>query len=215
MCGSFILCFTQKNGEPLSVEGSLQMNQKTIKQATLKIIAVLIAVMVLGGCVIESKNPLTKIGSKKLDNSIVGTWYWNQPNETGYIHIGLDSEKRYKIVMVEINGSGGIKTRGFLAHSSALKTGNYLNVVSQEKNSSKAFLFIRYEVSKEGLNLFLPDSSVFEKAVESKMLKAEFIKGKNKGLVLLDSSKNLADFVVENDALLFPEGNLLRRIKLD
>ncbi len=203
------------NGEPSSIVGSLQMNQKTIKQATLKIIAVLIAVMVLGGCVIESKKPLTEIGSEKLDNSIIGTWYWNQPNETGYIHIGLDSEKRFKIVMVEINGSGDIKTRDFLAHSSALKTGKYLNVVSQGNNSSKAFLFIRYEVSKEGLNLFLPDSSVFEKAVESKMLKAEFIKGKNKGLVLLDSSKNLADFVVENDALLFPEGNLLRRIKLD
>lgn len=191
------------------------MNQKTIKETTLKIFAVLIAILVLGGCVIESKKPLTEIGSEKLDNSIIGTWYWNEPNETGFVHIGLNSEKRYKIVMVETNGSGDIKTREFLAHSSALKTGRYLNVVSLEKSSSKAFLLIRYEVSKNGLNLFLPDSSVFEKAVESKTLKAEFIKGKNKGIVLQDSSKNLANFVVENDAQLFPEGSLLHRIKLD
>lgn len=191
------------------------MNGKIIKKAAFKLFAVLVAVLVLGGCVIESKKPLTQIGSEKLDSSIIGTWYWNQPNETGYVHIGLDSEQRYKIVMVETNGSGDIKTREFLAHSSILKTGRYLNVVSQEKSSSKAFLFIRYEVSKEGLNLFLPDSSVFEKAVESKMLKAQFLKGKNKGIVLLDSSKNLANFVVENDAQLFPEGSLLHRIKLD
>lgn len=191
------------------------MNGKIIKEAVFKLFAVLVAVLVLGGCVIESKKPLTQIGSEKLDSSIIGTWYWNEPNETGYVHIGLDSEQRYKIVMVETNGSGDIKTSEFLAHSSALKTGRYLNVVSLEKSSSKAFLFIRYEVSKEGLNLFLPDSSVFEKAVESKMLKAQFLKGKNKGIVLVDSSKNLAKFVAENDGALFPEGNLLRRMKLD
>ncbi len=205
----------KKQGEPSSIEGSLQMNFKEIKKTTLKVTAVLIAILVLGGCVIESKKPLTEIGSEKLDDSIIGTWYWNEPNETGFVHIGLNSETRYKIVMVETNGSGDIKTREFLAHSSALKTGRYLNVVSQQKNSPKTFLLIRYEVSKEGLNLFLPDSSVFEKGVESKMLKAEFTKGKNKEIVLLDSSKKLANFVVENDAQLFPEGSLLHRLKLD
>lgn len=186
-----------------------------IKVFVLKFVVVLMAILALGGCVIKSKEPLTQIGSEKLDRSVIGTWYWNDPNETGYVHIGLDSEKRYKVVMIEINDSGDIKTREFLAHSSALKTGKYLNVVSLEKNSSSAYLFIKYEVTEEGLSLSLPDSSVFEEAVASKDLKGDVVKGKRKDIVLVDSSTNLTKFVIDNDGELFPDSNLLRRVKLD
>ncbi len=50
----------------------------------------LIAISLLS-CVPYSDNPLTPPGDKNIDSSILGTWFWKDENESGYIHKGPGS----------------------------------------------------------------------------------------------------------------------------
>ena len=54
-------------------------------------------ILLLLGCVPGSDNPLTDPDKEKIDLSLLGTWYWKDENESGYIHIGLDEKTKLQI----------------------------------------------------------------------------------------------------------------------
>ena len=47
----------------------------------MRYVAIIVALMFLGGCVPYSENPLTDPKSEKIDSAILGTWFWNEEGD--------------------------------------------------------------------------------------------------------------------------------------
>lgn len=175
----------------------------------------LLSVVVLSACVIKSDKPISKADSDMYDTALNGTWYWKTSSETGFLHIGVESQGLYRILMVETNIDGKIDLEEYMAHISTIGANKYLNVLIDHKETDKGYLFVKYQVTKDGLELFIPDSSALEDAVESGKLKGTYSNNKRSTPRLVDSSERIAKFIGENDKKLYPEGKVLFRAKLE
>jgi len=69
---------------------------------------VAILVVSLLGCVPYSDNPLTNPSEQSIDSSILGTWFWKDGAETGYLHIGIIDEesKLLRLIMLDFDKDG-------------------------------------------------------------------------------------------------------------
>jgi len=75
----------------------------------------------LGGCVPYSDNPLTDPNKEKIDRAILGTWFWNEESDSGFVHIGLNKEsKLLQVIMIEHDKDGTIDVSEFNGHTSSL-----------------------------------------------------------------------------------------------
>ncbi len=175
---------------------------------------VLISMLILNACVVKSDKPISNITPDMHDKALIGTWYWKDSSETGFIHIGLESQGQYKILMVETNKNGKIELSEYLAHTSEVGANKYLNVLIDYKEKDKGYIFVKYQVSKSGLELFIPDFSVLEEGIESQVLKGVALNTKESITRMIDSSEKIAKFILENDKKLYPEGKILLRANL-
>ena len=180
-----------------------------------KFILICISIAALSACVVKTDNPISEVDSGVYDASLHGTWYWKDSSETGYLHIGVESEGQYKIFMVETNKMGKVELEEYIAHISTVGSNKYLNVLINHKEGNKGYIFVKYEILKDGLKLFIPDMSVLEDGVESGKLKGTYSKNKKSVLRITESSERIAKFIIENDKDLFPEGKVLPRLDLE
>lgn len=169
-------------------------------------------------CVPHSENPLSEPNPAKIDLSILGTWFWKDENETGYIHIGLDEKsKLLKLVMIDIKSDGELNISEFFGHTSSLEGKNYLNLkwIRQTEFKIKEYIFVKYTVSQDSLGLALMDSDVVVRAIEGGSLKGKVGKDKFFSFITItEEQKKLQQFILQNDKALFPEIYHLPKLKL-
>jgi len=88
--------------------------------------ALLIMIIFLGGCVPYSDNPLTDSNREKIDAALLGTWFWNEESDSGFVHIGLNKEsKLLQVIMIEHDKDGDIDVSEFNGHTSSLRNNKY------------------------------------------------------------------------------------------
>jgi len=169
-------------------------------------------------CIPYSENPISEPDPEKIDISILGTWFWKDEKESGYIHIGLDEKsKLLKLVMIDTKIGGELDISEFFGHTSSMEGKNYLNLkwIRPTESKMNGYIFVKYIVGQESLGIALMNSEVVVRAIEGGSLKGKV--GKDKfftSIYITEEQKKLQQFILRNDEALFPEINHLPKLKL-
>ena len=179
--------------------------------------ALLIMIVFLGGCVPYSDNPLTDPNCEKIDAAILGTWFWNEESDSGFVHIGLNKEsKLLQVIMIEHDKDGTIDVSEFNGHTSSLGNNKYLNLKwVRPADEPKGYLLIKYSTEGESLTISILNAQVIENAIKEGSLKGTV--GKEKyaySLSITEEQKKLQQFVLKHDKELFQEKSNLNRLNL-
>jgi hypothetical protein len=177
--------------------------------------ALLIMIIFLGGCVPYSDNPLTDSNREKIDAALLGTWFWNEESDSGFVHIGLNKEsKLLQVIMIEHDKDGDIDVSEFNGHTSSLGNNKYLNLKwVRPADEPKGYLLIKYSTEGELLAISLPNAQVIENAIKEGSLKGIVGKGKYaRSLSITEEQKKLQEFVLKHDKELFQEKSNLNRL---
>jgi len=183
----------------------------------MRYLAIVVMVIFLGGCVPYSDNPLADPNSEKIDTAILGTWFWNEENDSGFIHIGLNKEsKLLRMIMIEHDKDGTIDVSEFNGHTSSLGNNKYLNLKwVRPSDEPKGYLLIKYSTEGESLAISLLNAKVVENAIKGGSLKGTVGKGKDAcSLSITEEQKKLQQFVLKHDKELFQEKSNLNRLNL-
>lgn len=181
-------------------------------------IVITIAMLVMFGCVPYSDNPLTEPDKDLIDGSILGTWFWQDDVESGYIHIGLNKEtKLLRLFMTEFNRDGTMEASEFAGHTSAINGHRYLNLkyVHPAEECVSGYLLVKYDLKNARLGIALMSNGAVEKAINNGRLKGVVEKGKWSTTVrITEAPGRLQAFVLQNDSALFPEMTFLSKLSL-
>jgi len=183
----------------------------------MRYLAIVVMVIFLGGCIPFSDNPLTDPNCEKIDTAIVGTWFWNEENDSGFVHIGLNKKsKLLQVIMIEHDKDGTIDVSEFNGHTSTLGINKYLNLKwVRPSDEPKGYLLIKYSTDGESLVISLLNAKVIENAIKEGALKGTV--GKEKyaySLSITEEQKKLQQFVLKHDKELFQEKSNLNRLNL-
>jgi len=179
----------------------------------MRYLAILFMVIFLGGCVPYSDNPLTDPNSEKIDAAILGTWFWNEESDSGFVHMGLNKEsKLLQVIMIEQDKDGTIDVSEFNGHTSSLGNNKYLNLKwVRPADEPKGYLLIKYSTEGESLAISLLNAKMIENAIKEGCLKGTV--GKEKyaySLSITEEQKKLQQFVLKHDKELFQEKSNLK-----
>jgi hypothetical protein len=180
-------------------------------------LALLVLAILLGGCIAYSDNPLTDPNSERIDPPILGTWFWNEKSDSGFVHIGLNKEsKQLQVIMIEHDKDGTIDVSEFKGHTSSLGNNKYLNLKwVRPGDEPNGYLLIKYSTKGASLTTSLLDVEVIKNAVKEGKLKGTV--GKEKyapSISITEEQKKLQEFVLKHDKELFPEKSSLKRLNL-
>ena len=177
-----------------------------------------LAILLVMGCVFDSENPLTDPNKEQIDTSLLGTWFWVDKKENGFIHVGLDEKSHLlRLLMVDFDKNQEVEVSEFLGHTSSLEGKNYLNLkwVYPMQEDVSGYIFVKYAVNSDSLGIALIDSDAAEKAVKSGAIKGTLKKDKwSYPVHVTEGQKKLRDFVIRNDKELFPEMKYLHKLEL-
>jgi len=171
----------------------------------------------LGGCVPYSDNPLADPNSEKIDSAILGTWFWNEESDSGFVHMGLNKEsKLLQVVMIEYDKDGTIDVSEFSGHTSSLGNNKYLNLKwVRPTDEPKGYLLIKYAMEGEALAISFLNAEVIENAIKEGSLKGTVGEGKYVySLSITEEQEKLQQFFLKHDKELFQEKNNLNRLNL-
>ena len=174
-------------------------------------------ILLMQGCIPQSVNPLTEPERDKLDTTLLGTWYWHDDNEAGYIHIGLDKKTGLlRLVMADTGSDGVLDVSEFVGHTSKLMGGKYLNIrYDYPKDDVIAgYLLVKYIVLPHSLGIALMDREAAESAIETGELQGEVRRGGPELIRITATPEALGKFVIHHNRELFPELKYLSRLEL-
>jgi hypothetical protein len=170
---------------------------------------------VLNGCIPYSDNPLTPPDMAGPDPAIIGTWFLHEEGETVFFHMGIDEKtKGLRVVMVEFQKNGEVKTSELIGHTSRLGNKTYMNLRWDLPADPEAgYLFVKYQAEGERIGLGLIRSDEVEKAIREGKLRGR-IDQKPPSVRLTESSEQLREYVQRQDAALFEELKWMNRSNL-
>lgn len=175
----------------------------------------LIPLLFLAACIPQSLNPLTPPGKEIADPAILGTWSWQEKDETIYLHMGIDKKNGgFKAVLVDHQVDGKIEISEFSGHTSRLGNNTYLNLKwLKPEDNLRDYLILKYVVTGNRFSFDMMDNDVIKNAIAERKLKGSIHESKWLTTVrLTDTSDQLADFVIKNDKLLFKDMKSLKKL---
>lgn len=177
-----------------------------------------LSIILIHGCVPGSDNPLTDANKEQIDSSALGTWFWKDEKESGYIHIGVDKRTNLlRIVMVEFDRDRKLKVSELVGHTSSLNGNNYLNLrwVRQDQAENAGYMFVKYTVNQNSLGIAFMSSGGIEKAIKAGSIKGKVNEGNLSSSVhITEGQSKLKEFILRNDKELFSEMKYLPKLKL-
>jgi hypothetical protein len=201
------------NGELQAITSNDQGRRTAGRRDIVRYFLVAIIVASLLGCVPNSDSPLTDRGEQNIDTSILGTWFWKDENESGYIHIGLDEDLNLlRFVMAVFDKDGELDTSQFSGHTSSLDEKRYLNLCPA--NDPGGYMFVKYSVNHETLSISLMDTDPVKQAITNGSLNGEVIKEQwSSSIHITEEQNKLQQFILHNDKALFPETKCFQKLK--
>ncbi len=173
--------------------------------------------LILLGCIPYSDNPLTDPEIAKIDSSLLGTWYWNEERESGYIHIGLDKETKWlRVVVLEFGKEGGLGVSEYSGHTSSMGDKAYLNIKEvRHSGEQHGYLFVKYRIQGEHLGISIINNGAVVAAIKDGRLKGTIQEGKWVSTVqITENQQALQQFILKNDKELFKDETRLHRLSL-
>ena len=170
------------------------------------------------GCIPHSDKPLTDPEQETIDAAIMGTWFWNEEGETGYVHIGFDDEsKLLRVIMLDTDRENRLDESEFLGHTSSIDGNRYLNLkyVRPAQTEITGYLFIKYTADANALGIAIMDRKLTETMIINGSLKGQVNQNDMFAPVhITDDQIQLQEFVRQNDKELFTEMKYLQKLYL-
>jgi hypothetical protein len=170
---------------------------------------------ILNGCIPYSDNPLTAPDKEGPDPAILGTWLLHEEGESIFLHMGRDEKTQgLRVVMVEFQKDGEVKTSELIGHTSRLGKFTYMNLRWDRPEEQEAgYLFLKYQVAGERIGLGLIRSDAVETAIREGGIQGRIEDTQIPSSTrLTDSSEHLREFVQKHDADLFEELKWMDRL---
>jgi hypothetical protein len=183
---------------------------------------VLLLIVVLAGCKVDSVNPISSFDGAQPDTAIHGVWRYKAGDELSYLHIGPEfaltdaarpAGRHTRIVIVDHKRSG-LTDEAYVAYTSRVGKQRYLNVVQTEGDRTVGYLFVRYTlVDRNTLRFATMDEEALKAAI-----RAGRIKGTTRGEGLSAETAITADsaeierFLGAEGAKLFAAPVVVRRV---
>ena len=177
-----------------------------------------LSIIFMMGCIPYADHPLTAPDREKIDAAILGTWFWKEKDEAGYIHMGLNEQSGLlRVVMAELKTNGVVEISELGGHTSFVKENTYLNLkwVSPAESKFDGYMIVKYKATPDALGIGLMDNEVVEKAIEAGELNGNVKKGKWFSTIrITENPKKFQEFVLKSDKELFPEMKFLKKLNL-
>lgn len=176
----------------------------------------MIGLVLTAGCLPYADHPLTPPGAQEIDARVLGTWYWNESEENGFVHIGQHKKNGLlQILMVEMDADGEIEVMEFSGHTSQIDDLLILNLQWVQPEEAPGYFFVRYLPRVDALGIAIMAENPLEKAISDGTLVGEIIKKKwGDEVHITADAATLRKFVVQNRASLFEEVKFLPRLSL-
>ncbi len=178
-------------------------------------VALLLLTPLLFSCVPVSTHPISDPETAKLDTGLLGIWRSADKESQAYFHVGEEGGGLVSAVMVDHKNDGGLETATYLAHSSTLDSGTYLNVIFEEEEGDRGYIFVKYRLTgRDRLSLSIIDGSVVENSISEGGLKGRIEEEKwGASIYITADSGSVADYVGKNAPALFTEWLELVRVE--
>lgn len=178
----------------------------------------LLCILFTAGCYTTFQQPLTPLNQAVIDDQLIGTWIFQEKEDTGFIHIGIDGntvnskgEKTgsLSLVMIGLEDDKELDYSRWSGHVSSLATGSYMNIRQVEPQTDKhpGYIILKYRIVENALELVLIDDDVITKAIKDGKLS-----GEDKGLdgtYITQDAQTVEKFFLENDPVLFTKDHVL------
>lgn len=181
-------------------------------------LTLLIFVIFLTGCIAFSDKPIAEPDEKTFDPLMLGSWYWKQDEESGYLHIGKGKQPgMLQIFMIGVDADREVEMNEFAAHTSVIKANKYLNLLPVEPHGDapEGYMIVKYSVNADRLSFAVMDAGVVREAIEAGTLKGRVSsKGWNSSIQISEEGKKLSEFLLKQDKALFPESAHMAKVVL-
>ena len=129
-----------------------------------------LALLILGGCLPESENPVGPADPAKTDARLWGSWLAEEEDGFSIAHVFALEEGRLQIAFAEhdVEGVGTIQT--YEGHATHLPSGDYLNALVTGEESG--YVIGKYEFAgTDQVSIAFVSSQVLEQAIKDGKLK--------------------------------------------
>ena len=170
------------------------------------------------GCVPHADYPLGSIDDAPNDTFLLGTWFWNEEADSGYIHIGrVPKSPLLNLVMVTRYRDGSMTVSEFNGHLSTLGDDTYLNLkwLRPPQTPVTGYLLVKVTAGPQSLKIGLLNGQAMEDAVNSGLLEGA-VDGDGWGSTvrITASPEKLRAFFIGRGKELFPDSAQLSRLSL-
>jgi hypothetical protein len=188
------------------------------------LVCIALSAATLGGCKVDSIEPLSSIVAATPDTALYGVWRYREKGEVTYLHIGpafsLDpavaangAGRPMRIVIVDHKASG-LTDEAYTAHATLLGTRRYLNVLQVDDGKPAGYLFVQYaRVDGETLRFASVDAKALRAAIANGEI-AGRIEGEGPAAQATISADSiaLARYFERDGAKLFTKWFVLKRV---
>jgi len=168
-----------------------------------RIVLLYLSCLLLSAC-IGSENPLSQPGEYENDPRLTGTWFIQNKDGSGYIHISRGKEDGWMDIATigfeDVRGLDVDFCKGFATH---LKNGKFLNVQCRSNLEKEPgdkysdFQILNYDISNENeLRLMALNGNYVQKNIKEGHLKGRMFKYSIK---ITASTQNLVKFIQKSD----------------
>lgn len=175
-------------------------------------------VALFSGCVPYADQPLTDPGESVIDAALLGTWFWNEDSENGFVHIGTNAKgDRLRLLMVTRYRDGELDVAEFAGHASTIGGNTYLNLkaVGSVPGVPDGYFFMKVMPSAESLGIALMAHEVVERAIADGTLAGNVGEPGNPSSVhITDRPARLREFLIRHDKSLYAQVKQLPRLRL-
>jgi len=158
---------------------------------------VFIFIVSLSGCIAESIHPLSDPENAKYDDRLMGLWRSTFDGDIVCLHFGNRDDVSMDIIVVEHKKDGGIDPEGYVMFPTIIDKTYYMNVQRKDlKQRDKGYIFVKYEITENILNLWLIDNDKIKRSIENGIIEGKIVIGKwGDTIKITDTTPNLVKYI--------------------
>jgi hypothetical protein len=184
----------------------------------------LLLLMSLAGCKVDSINPISSLESAQPDVTLYGLWRHKAKGELTYVHIGPEfslttgdaavANKRTRIILID-HKANGITEEAHVAYTSRVGKQRYLNVVQVEDGKPAGYIFVQYTlIDNNTLRFSMMNEDVLKAAIRSGQIKGTTRgEGLTSETAITAESGEIENYLRRDGGKLFTNPVVLRRVQ--
>lgn len=181
-----------------------------------RLVAVTGLVMLLGGCLPESENPLTPPELAIEAPELIGLWRAPIEDAMLFVHVLRGDGGQLHVVTVAHEADGSGDTELYVAHVSETGGRRFVNLLPADAAAPQRYVFVGYDVAGATLTLHLLSSEALAAAIDAGALAGEVDEtGLGLDVRLTGPGEQIAAFLGTADqATLYGQALVLQRLDI-